>query len=48
MVIGMQPPNEQAVRIVGGAVVLLLSVWFELENKRFEGPPQVATIAEEI
>ena len=48
IVIGMQPPNEQAVKIVGGAVVLLLVVWFGLENRRFKGPPQVATIAEEI
>jgi amino acid transporter len=41
IVIGMQPPNEQAVKIVGGAVVLLLLVWFGLERKRFKGPPQV-------
>ena len=33
----MQPPNEQAVKIVGGAVVLLLAVWFGLENRWFEG-----------
>ncbi|MEQ2007903.1 MAG: amino acid permease [Limisphaerales bacterium] len=48
IVIGMQPPNEQAVKIVGGTVVLLLAVWFGLENRRFKGPPQTATIAEEI
>jgi amino acid transporter len=48
IVIGMQPPNEQAVKIVGGAVALLLLVWFGLERKRFKGPPQTATIAEEI
>lgn len=48
IVIGMQPPNEQAVKIVGGTVVLLLIVWFGLESKRFKGPPQVPTIAEEI
>jgi len=40
IVIGMQPPNEQAVSIVGGAVLMLLLVWFGLERKRFKGPPQ--------
>ncbi|HAM71796.1 MAG TPA: amino acid permease [Verrucomicrobiales bacterium] len=39
IVIGMQPPNEQAIWIVGGAVGLLLVVWFGLERKRFKGPP---------
>ena len=48
IVIGMQPPNEQAVKIFGGAVVLLLAVWFGLESRRFKGPPLNATIAEEI
>ena len=42
IVIGMQPPNEQAVKIVGGTVVLLLAVWFGLERKRFKGPPPAA------
>jgi amino acid transporter len=41
IVIGMQPPNEQAVKIVGAAVVLLVLVWFGLERKRFKGPPQI-------
>lgn len=41
IVIGMQPPNQQAVVIVGGALVLLLAVWFGLERKRFAGPPQI-------
>lgn len=40
IVVGMQPPNEQAVKIVGGAVLLLIVVWFGLERKRFKGPPQ--------
>ncbi len=48
LVIGMQPPNEQAVKIVGGSVVLLQAVWFGLENRRFKGPPQTATTAEKI
>ena len=47
IVIGMQPPNEQAVKIVGGAAGLLLFVWFGLERRRFKGPPQAATVAEE-
>lgn len=42
IVIGMQPPNQQAVWIVGGAAVLLLVVWFGLENRRFKGPPEIS------
>ena len=41
IVIGMQPPNEQAVWIVGIALALLLVIWFGLERKRFRGPPQI-------
>jgi amino acid transporter len=41
IVIGMQPPNQQAVWIVGVSVGLLLVIWFGLERKRFKGPPQV-------
>ena len=41
IVVGMQPPNEQAVTIVGGAVALLVLVWLGLERKRFKGPPQI-------
>jgi amino acid transporter len=41
IVIGMQPPNQQAVWIVGGVVVLLLIIWFGLERKRFKGPPHI-------
>ena len=48
IVIGMQPPNEQAVKLVGGAVVLLVAVWFGMERRRFKGPPQAATKAEDI
>ncbi|MDB6032296.1 MAG: amino acid permease [Verrucomicrobiales bacterium] len=42
IVIGMQPPNQQAVWIVGGVIVLMVVVWFGLERKRFKGPPQQA------
>ena len=41
IVIGMQPPNQQAVWILGGAVGLLAVVWFGLERKRFPGPPRI-------
>jgi len=44
IVIGMQPPNEQAVKIVSGTVVLLLVVWFGLENRRFRGPPEACSV----
>jgi amino acid transporter len=40
IVIGMQPPNQQAVWIIGGVFALMLIVWFGLERKRFRGPPQ--------
>ena len=43
IVVGMQPPNDQAVWIVGGAAVLLAVVWFAVERKRFRGPPSVRT-----
>jgi amino acid transporter len=39
IVIGMQPPNQQAVWIVGGAVLALAAIWFGFERKRFSGPP---------
>jgi len=41
IVIGMQPPNQQAVWLVGGAVGLLAVVWVTFERKRFRGPPQI-------
>lgn len=43
IVIGMQPPNQQAVWIVGGALILLTVVWFGFERKRFQGPPHLVT-----
>ncbi len=45
IVIGMQPPNQQAAWIVGGALVLLAVVWFGFERKRFRGPPRVSSDA---
>ena len=38
--VGMQPPNDKAVWIIGGAIVLLAAVWFGGERRRFQGPPQ--------
>jgi len=41
IVIGMQPPNQQAVWIVGTTLALLLAIWFGIERKRFRGPPPI-------
>lgn len=38
-VIGIQPPNDWALPITVGFVVLSLVVWFAVENRRFKGPP---------
>jgi amino acid transporter len=43
-VIGIQPPNDWALPITVGFVVLALVIWFAIENHRFQGPP----IGEEI
>ncbi len=39
IVIGMQPPNDQAAWVVGGLSVLLLALWFGVAKRRFAGPP---------
>lgn len=39
IVIGMQPPNEKALVIVGVAVGLLLVGWHGYARRRFPGPP---------
>ena len=38
-VIGIQPPNQWALYITVGFLILAAIVWFALENRRFEGPP---------
>jgi amino acid transporter len=43
--IGVQPPNDRALWVVGGAVVLLAVVWFAFERRRFPGPPVTAATA---
>jgi uncharacterized membrane protein len=38
-VIGIQPPNDWALYITVGFLVLTAIVWFAFENRRFKGPP---------
>jgi amino acid transporter len=37
--LGIQPPNQWALPISIGFVVLALVIWFVFENRRFQGPP---------
>jgi amino acid transporter len=39
IVIGVQPPNDQALWIVAGSVVVLAVGWFGYARSRFAGPP---------
>jgi amino acid transporter len=39
LVIGIQPPNQQALSIVGGISLVMLIVWMVFERRRFPGPP---------
>jgi Flp pilus assembly protein TadB len=41
LVIGVQPPNQIALRIIGGTAVVMVAVWFGLERRRFKGPPKL-------
>jgi amino acid transporter len=41
LLIGVQPPNQLALRIVSGAAVLMIVVWFGCERWRFRGPPNL-------
>jgi hypothetical protein len=45
LVIGMQPPNEKAAWIVGGALLLLALVWFGGAKDRFSGPPEALLLS---
>jgi len=38
-VIGIQPPNDCALEITVGFIIISLAIWFLIENKRFRGPP---------
>jgi len=40
IVIGMQPPNEKSVWIVGGVLMLLGVIWWAGVKDRFQGPPE--------
>ena len=37
--LGVQPPNDWALEITLGFIVLALIVWVLVENRRFKGPP---------
>lgn len=39
--IGVQPPNELALRIIGYFLLTTALIWFGMERKRFQGPPLV-------
>jgi amino acid transporter len=41
--IGLHPPNEKSVWIVGGVLLLLTVVWHTGVKDRFQGPPAVLT-----
>jgi amino acid transporter len=40
--VGMQPPNERSVWVVGVATLVLTVAWFGFARHRFPGPPQAA------
>src|SRR5208282_605179 len=40
--IGMQPPNERALWVVGGTALVLAAGWFGIARYRFPGPPRIA------
>ncbi|MBN9242978.1 MAG: amino acid permease [Mesorhizobium sp.] len=44
-VIGVQPPNDWALYITIGFLVLTAIVWFAFENRRFQGPPMGEIVA---
>jgi amino acid transporter len=49
--VGVQPPNDFALTVLGAIAVLTLLAWFGIENKRFKGPPvgdRISARAKEI
>jgi amino acid transporter len=44
-VIGVQPPNQLALNVTIGFLMLTALVWFAFERRRFKGPPVGAAIA---
>jgi amino acid transporter len=43
--IGVQPPNQRALWVLGGFAITLSVLWILLERKRYPGPPRLAHIA---
>jgi amino acid transporter len=39
LVLGVQPPNQQALPILLGTLLLMVVLWFAVERRRFQGPP---------
>jgi hypothetical protein len=39
VVIGMQPPNDKALYVVGGMAAALAVMWFAVARRTFPGPP---------
>ena len=37
--VGVQPPNDQALTVTAGVLILSALVWFGFERRRFQGPP---------
>ena len=37
--VGVQPPNDFALKVLGAIGVLTLLAWFGIERRRFKGPP---------
>jgi amino acid transporter len=46
--LGIQPPNDKALPITVGFLVLTGVVWFGFERRRFKGPPQGVMIQSRI
>lgn len=46
--IGVQPPNDQALKVIVGAAIAAIAIWFGLERKRFKGPPTGDLTAERL
>jgi hypothetical protein len=45
-VIGVQPPNQLALNVTIGFLILTALIWFAFERRRFKGPPVGAAIAQ--
>ena len=38
-VLGIQPPNQQALNVTIGFLLVTAIIWFAFERRRFRGPP---------